>query len=796
MKTDRTSAAPILSSRGQRLGILPSNARTQRLEKRLGQALPQLDLQAIAYAARLPGATYETSWRYLNPYSYEELQRDVLPAYDKLQHMEDAAERLADAVIKGEAFGISGDYDCDGNCSTALMVRFLQESGVKPSRIHVHIPNREREGYGVNRDAVEAMAGKSSPVELLMALDNGTLAHKPLALAKERGMDAIVIDHHPNGDDDDLPKDVMVVNPRRADESDAIKNDPNGVGDLAAVGVTWLVCRRAVQKLAERGYYPTDQVPDPRNWLGLVAMATQADVVDISKPLNRALLKEGLNVINEGRDRYISALARVAQVADPTKLTETDISFNLGPIVNAPGRLGQSVAWAFLTPPDATAEPLDQFMASADLQTKDLHQALQQQRDSLRTQRFAEANPENDRAMDKALRFAPWQMKNAIETEKRILEKREMPAPHIDIDPRLYALMLLSRESNSLRKLIEGAVTREARPQARSILETHPDSSVLLLNGKGWHEGVVGIVAGRIKEEFNLPTVVASVLPPDKYGQVLCKASARSIKVPGFPVDIGSPIRDKRAPGEALDAFKEQLKDPALSDGQRSAFIRDFDRDHLLRTGGGHPMAAGLGFSYTNLEAVRAHLNATLKEPLIAAKKAQRSLLAGAIDLTGESTGELRHWLQAQQALRPCGEGNRTPLVGLYGCSLSKPQIMGKNEGKGSGKHLEFTITVGDQKIAATAFHAVGTDLEKTLSEAARKPDNRMHLLVGSFEAPLDGTDRSKEPMPVFQLQDVLALPVIKGQNPSDALATALDVRPQDLSGVMKQTPTSKGIMR
>lgn len=739
---------PVRSARGQKLSVLRPN---RKLALRVAGALKEhgiiADPLAVAYTVGLPGATFGTVLRYLNPHSYAELTETVLPRYNTLKDFEAAADRLADAVVSCEPIGISGDYDCDGNCSTALMIRFLQESEVPPDHIHVHIPNRENEGYGVNRDAVQEMADKNPPVKLLVTVDNGTLAHKPLEAAHAKGMDTIVIDHHPNSAGHALPK-GLVVNPRRADEIAAIKADVDGVGDLAAAGVTWLICRRAAQMLFERGHYK-GAPPDPRNWLGLVATATQADVVNIASPLNRALVKEGLNVINEGKDPYISALARVAQVQGD--VSETDISFNLGPIINAPGRLGQSVAWAFLAPPNATSTPMEEFIQSADAQTSELHAGLKAQYDHLKAQRFAETNALHDKAMASKLRYSPRQSDDVL----RKAEEEEKKAS-FTIDPKQYALMVLAREANNLRKLIEAAVTREARPQARRILEKNPDTSVLMLHGEGWHEGVVGIVAGRMKEEFNLPTIVASVLPPNEHGEVLCKASARSIKVEGHPVDIGQAIRDI-SPEDGI-----------------------VKNNTLMRKGGGHPMAAGCTFDYANLEAVRTNLDTALKPQLSPAKAAQKTMLAGTIDMSKDhaaAIATLQTMVKGQQYLRPFGEGSRPPMIGLYGCTITPPQIMGR-----SSKHLQSSIATKNGVIAITAFHAVGTRLEKSLRDAAQQPGGSMHMLIGTLEMPKASDDNA---MPTFQLQDILTLPLLRGQTPADALiANKIASRNSELAGL------------
>ncbi|MBA4274889.1 MAG: hypothetical protein C0436_04470, partial [Alphaproteobacteria bacterium] len=526
-----------LSARRQTLRILPPNAMRETL---LTRAFPDVDVQVLRYLSRLDGIDEAHAQALLKPHSYDALESWVLPRYHALKDFEPAAQRIADGVMRNESIGISGDYDCDGNCSTAVMIRFLQSSGVHRSHIHVHIPNRKREGYGINRDAVAAMDGKS--VSLLIALDNGTLAHTPLAEAKQRGMDAVVIDHHPNSAHHPLPAGAWVVNPRRSDEP--LQHDSEGVADLAAVGVTWMVCKRAIDILRERGYYHHAHlpVPDARLWLGLVATATVGDVVQVRSPLNRALVKEGLNVIREGRDPYITALADIAQIP-LAQFNEESIAFRLAPIINAPGRLGQSVAWSFLTPSDATSLDTASLLDDAHAQRTDMLHAAATQHAMLRRGGFFDINDEHDRILAHAIRSTHTAASDTTHSTQR-------------------TLMMLSRESNELRKHVETAVMRQARPQARKQLADNPSRGTLFLCGDDWHEGVIGIVAGRIKEEFGLPTFVAS----HDTATGICKASARSIKVAGHPVDVGQTVRDL------------------------------CEKEGLLLKAGGHPMAAGCSF--------------------------------------------------------------------------------------------------------------------------------------------------------------------------------------------------------
>lgn len=739
--------------RQHRLSVAKPN---RRLSTVLRGTYPHAAPQDIAMVAAIPEMDAQSAQSFFSPVSYATLRSDILPRYNQLKDLESAAERLADAVQKGEHIGISGDYDCDGNCSTALMVRFLQSAGVPPNRIEVHIPNREIEGYGVNGQAVEAMRGKQ--VSLLMTLDNGTLANKPLALAHQLGMDVTVIDHHPNSIGHTLPMGARVVNPRRSDESETIRHDAYGIGDLAAVGVTWLVCRRATEILQARGHYSKNlPAPDPRDWLGLVALATQGDVVNIRRPLNRALMKEGLKVIREGRDPYIAALAKVAQVSSLAQVNEEDISFQLAPIINAPGRLNQSVAWNFLSPANATSTPIDTLIRAIHRQNVDMHQHAHSH-----YQRLRGTDPAADRYIGAYL-DAPVQSPG-------------QPVPSdIRIDAKQYALMLGSRAANQRRKIEEQLVLREARAQAASYIEQHPDCGTLLIAGEGWHEGVIGIVAGRLKEEFNRPTMVASLNPHTG----IYKASARSLKTPHDTVDLGNAVR----------AMCEQ--------------------EGLMLKAGGHAMAAGASFEKSKLDAIRARLEERLGPAANQARQTQRILLAGVLDYaaahpaTGLAPDEALRWFtQQQESLRPFGEGTVKPRIGLYGMAIRHVHR------SRDGRHLFFEIhppvSFGHpQVIQGAAFHAAGTELETALMQAAqpmqRVPDEHhpllRYMLTGTVSPSPEGETRG-QPAIRFQLDDVLPYQITQGVHGSavqDALARAMHLRTNDLPGVFAHAQRERG---
>jgi single-stranded-DNA-specific exonuclease len=228
-----------------------------------------------------------------------------MPDPNVLTAMPEAAERIADAVMRGESVAIFGDYDVDGASSVALLARFLRHCGLDPM---VHIPDRLFEGYGPNVEAVRALAGRGA--KLLITVDCGTTSIEPLAEAKALGMDVVVIDHHQA--DEALPPAFAIVNPNRRD-------DLSGLGHLAAVGLVFMTVVAVNRVLRTRGFWTSDRLElDLLSLLDDVALGTVADVVPLIG-LNRAFVAKGLIALRR-RDRpgHVS-LMDVARLSGPPK---------------------------------------------------------------------------------------------------------------------------------------------------------------------------------------------------------------------------------------------------------------------------------------------------------------------------------------------------------------------------------------------------------------------------------------------------------------------------------------------
>ncbi len=160
--------------------------------------------------------------RFLNP-----TLRDDLPDPFHLLDMDKAVARIATALAEKQPIAVFGDYDVDGATSTALLHHYFAALGVA---ITPYIPDRMKEGYGPTVEGFGTLIDGGA--QLIITVDCGTLAHAPIAYAKARGVDVIVLDHHLSSGA--LPMAQAVVNPNRVDETSLFTN-------LAAVGVTFLL---------------------------------------------------------------------------------------------------------------------------------------------------------------------------------------------------------------------------------------------------------------------------------------------------------------------------------------------------------------------------------------------------------------------------------------------------------------------------------------------------------------------------------------------------------------------------
>lgn len=457
-----------------------------------------------------------------------------------LPDMRLAVDLIKQAVNAHSLIAIFGDYDVDGVTSTAMLARALASLG---ARTNTYLPHRERDGYGLNLNAVEEMSAAGA--SLLIALDCGTSDETELDFAQSRGLSTIVVDHHRVGNVE-LPQ-TAFVSPRRAVSAYPFK-------DLAAVGVTYHLVRALVGDEKAQGFLP------------LAALGTVADVVPLVGD-NRVFASVGLR--NFAADAVVG-LQKLAidSGLDPAGITSRHCGFVLGPRVNAAGRM---------------ADP---------------HIALQ----LLLTDNESEAN-------------------------------------------RLAAELgwLNSERQRVVQNMLDAA---EASAMADEEM-----ASLLMVKGEDWGVGLVGLVAGRLTERFNRPSVALSI------GAERSRGSARSIE--GFNIV------------EALAACED-----------------------ILEEHGGHSQAAGLTIQTKNL--------VELEERLIEMtdKAFGGTPPAPVLEIDAELHGRELNVDTARlvNMFEPFGQGNPAPRFLVQSVMVRSPKLTR------NGKHVQFQVETASGNVARAIF--------------------------------------------------------------------------------------------
>ena len=247
-----------------------------------------------------------------------------LVAPERLQHVDDAARLLADAIAAGEKMLIVADYDADGATACAVGVKALRSMG---AIVDYLVPNRFEHAYGLSPEIVRE-AAKRAP-DLLITVDNGIAAVEGIDEANRLGMQVLVTDHHLPGAR--LPAAACIVNPNQEGCGFPSKH-------LAGVGVIFYVLTALRAELRRRGAFGTGAGPNLGELLDLVALGTVADVVRLDAN-NRILVTQGLARIRAGR--ACPGLAALLEVAgrNPQAVAAYDLGFAAGPRLNAAGRL-------------------------------------------------------------------------------------------------------------------------------------------------------------------------------------------------------------------------------------------------------------------------------------------------------------------------------------------------------------------------------------------------------------------------------------------------------------------------
>ena len=498
--------------------------------------------------------------------------KNTLPNPNILKDMDKSVLKTVGLIKKNKRLGIFGDYDVDGASSAALLASYFNCIN---RQYEIYIPNRKLEGYGPSIKGFEKLIKKK--VDLIFTVDCGTLSYEPISFAKKKGIDVIVLDHHQC--EIKLPDAHSIINPNRLDDESDLKY-------LCASGVTFLFLIALNKHLREINYFDNIKEPDLLQLLDLVSLGTICDVVPLVG-LNRVFVKQGLKILNKKNNLGIKNLINISKIENTT--TTYHIGYQLGPRINAGGRVGKSSHGVNLL---LNPSPKETFQIALEL--------------------------------------------DQFNKERQLMEKE------------LLAKVLTESEKSL-------------------------NDPILVLSGVNWHEGIIGIVASRLKDKYNKPTILISI--KDGMG----KASARSI----FGFDIGSLI---------LSALNEKI----------------------IVKGGGHKMAGGFTIDESKIEIFKNFSKKKFSKIKPDSSKNKKLVLDSEILGTALNID----FYNKIQLLSPFGPGNPEPKFVINSVKTLNSKIVGESHIKSN------LITEEGIMIKCVAFNSINTEISAYLTGNHKKSFN------------------------------------------------------------------------
>lgn len=501
---------------------------------------------------------------FLNP-DYEE---DILNPF-LMKGMNETIDRILKAILNEEKIVVYGDYDADGICASVILIktfRKIAEVLSKKDCTSCYIPDRKTEGYSLNKKAIEEF--KKDGIKLIITVDCGITNFEEVELAKNLGIDLIIVDHH--NVLEKIPLAYSIIDPKQ-------KNDQYPFKQLSGAGVAFklvqalLITINKQKQLIDRSF---------EKWLlDLVAIATVADVCPLISE-NRTLVKYGLIVLNKTKNLGLQALIQKVKI---NEINTWNIAFQIGPRLNSSGRMDHA---------------------------------------------------------DKA--FYLLMTESPTEAEK-LAEEIE--------------------EKNKQRQNLIDKLYQEIKEK---ILTLAPEKKILIFSSENYPGGIIGLLAGKIKDEFFRPAIII------EEKEEKAKGSCRSI-----------------------DEFNlvEVLK----------------KCEDILERFGGHPKAAGFSLKKEKIPEFKKRL-----EEIADFELKDKELLPKIIIETKIKAEEIT-WLMDEQIklLEPLGEANQEPLFLMEDLEIKNFQGVGNNE-----KHLRLELFSPSSREAVNfSFKAIAFDQGKEIEK-------------------------------------------------------------------------------
>ena len=394
--------------------------------------------------------------RFLDPKMAEILRHDGLSSKEELKK---SCERIKKAIKNKEKVMINGDPDADGISGTTILTTALRQLGLDVSYA---FPVRSREGHGLQLRIIQEALDQG--ISLIITTDCGTKDVEAVDYANEHNLDVIITDHHILGKK--LPNAIAIVNPY-LNKSESLNEFKSLSGSYVAF--KWVI---ALRDYLGQTY--------PKQIFEVLAICSSlgvlSDRVSLKQPMNRAMVKLGMDYLNSTNLSGVKALKEIS-IPTRTFLRARDISRTIAPRMNAPGRIGDPE----LGIPDSSII-VDLLMSGLKV------------------------GPRSN-------------LKEFIQKYKQLLHQDNLLKSKLEVEDQVD----LVDEVNDQRKKITEEI--ESKIENMLIDIDIEKEKVLIIKGENWNSGVIGIDADRLRDRFIVPAIIITSLE----GSSFVKGSVRSI---------------------------------------------------------------------------------------------------------------------------------------------------------------------------------------------------------------------------------------------------------------------------
>lgn len=563
--------------------------------------------------------------------------KSSLPNPFLLRDMEKAVNHAIEAIKNDKKITIFADYDVDGATSSALLKRFFAMINVE---VDIYIPDRIAEGYGPNAEALIKL--KNSGTDLVITVDCGAVAFEPLEKAHEAGLDIIVIDHHIGVTE--MPKALAIINPNRIDETFEHKA-------ICAATVSFLFAVALNKKLREIGFYGAQVAGGKKS-----SISRRGNSQQETKNQNLSPATKNLTTIDNSSSNYQqSDSSNPPPPLEPNLLNLLDL-VALGTVCDVMPLTGLNRA--------LVARGLDILCQRKNIGLKTLSDI---------------ANlDETPSAYHLGFVIGP-----RINAGGRV-GKSDLGANLLSTNDEILAQNIASKldDLNSERKDLENQALEEAilslEKGKSKFGNFSAHDNIIFAVSDSWHQGIIGIVASRLKDKYNKPVAVITI--ENNKG----KASCRSIE----NVDFGSAILNARS-------------------------------NNLLLEGGGHAMAGGFSIMADKIQELHKFFDDLMAQNV----KIHLEQNIKNFDIELDLQNINLELLKSLKSLEPFGNKNPRPKFMVNNLIKTNAKLIGKTQEHISCNFTSLTNVGFDKNLSAVAFRVNNTIIgDILLDQKYKKP--------------------------------------------------------------------------